>query len=93
MKKINLRELSIKYLIMEQLYLDQPSDKEREEVAERICELLKERISKMKFQHNHKTIDEEYKCGCGWRNEVIDDICEELDYKKKWIKSILWKPK
>jgi len=54
MKKVNLNELSIKHLIMEQLYLDQPTDKEREEVAERICELLKERISKRGFMSKNK---------------------------------------
>lgn len=80
------KELSIKYQIAEKLYLDQPTNREREETAEKICELLKKRFLGEKLVHNHKNKEEEYECGCGWFNDAIDEICADLDYKKKWIK-------
>ena len=87
------KELSIKGLIMNELFLDRPNSKEREETAEKICQIVKEKILAMKFQHNHKTIDEEYKCGCGWSNDIIDDICGDLEYKKIFIKTQISTPK
>ena len=88
MKKTKTKEISYKGLIMRELFLDQPTNKEREKVAEKICKIISEKILTEKFQHNHKTIDEQYDCGCAWRNDVIDEIYDDLNCKRIFIEVI-----
>ena len=56
-------------------------------VEEAVREIIKE-IQNAKFQHAHykhnppteKEVDEAYDCGCAWRNNVLDELIDTIDY-------------